>query len=76
MDESVNESVEIAEPIAIAEPIVLDEVAPIQQYYKAIADFYIEGFREVKDGEFITIAPDVIRDLGLEDKVSQQNKGE
>ena len=46
-----------------------------KQYYKAINDFYIEGFREVKEGEFVTISPDIIRDLGLEDKVLQENKG-
>lgn len=40
-----------------------------KQYYKAIANFYIEGFREVKEGEFITISPDIIRDLELADKV-------
>jgi|LauGreDrversion4_2_1035121.scaffolds.fasta_scaffold45234_1 hypothetical protein len=43
-----------------------------KQYYKAIADFYIEGFREVKEGEFITMSPDDIRDLGLADKVLQE----
>lgn len=48
---------------------------PRKAYYKAIADFYIAGFREVKEGEFITISPDDIRDLGLADKVLQENKG-
>ena len=46
-----------------------------KQYYRAIADFYIAGFREVKDWEFVTISPEIIRDLGLEDKVLQENKG-
>ena len=46
-----------------------------KQYYRAIADFYIEGFREVKEGEFITVSPDIIRNLGFEDKVLQENKG-
>jgi hypothetical protein len=45
-----------------------------KQYYKAIADFSAEGFREVKEGEFITMAPDDVRDLGIADKVLQENK--
>jgi hypothetical protein len=47
-----------------------------KQYYKAIADFYVEGFREVKEGEFITMHPDDVRDLGIADKLLQENKGE
>ena len=46
-----------------------------KQYYRAIADFYVEGFREVKEGEFITMSPDDVRDLGIADKVLQENKG-
>jgi hypothetical protein len=46
-----------------------------KQYYKAITDFYIEGFREVKDGEFITMHLVDVRDLGIADKVLQENTG-
>lgn len=46
-----------------------------KQLYRAISDFFIQGFREVKEGELITISPDIIRDLDLADKVLQENKG-
>ncbi len=49
-------------------------VVSTKQYYKAIADFYIEGFRAVKEGEFITMSPDDVRDLGIADKVLQEAK--
>ena len=56
-------------------PIVAKKIESGKQLYRAIADFYIAGFREVKEGELITISPDIIRDLDLADKVLQENKG-
>jgi hypothetical protein len=46
-----------------------------KQYYRAIADFYVVGFRKVKEGEFVTMSPDDVRDLGIADKVLQENTG-
>jgi hypothetical protein len=54
----------------------MSKKSPKKVYYRAIADFYIAGFREVKEGEFITISPDDIRDLGLADKVLQEIRGD
>jgi hypothetical protein len=66
---------EVVEAIT-SEPLpVLQLLAtPKKTYYKAIASFSIGGFREVLEGECITISPDVIRDLGLADKVLQEKK--
>lgn len=58
---------------SVVEAVVLTTSKKV--YYKAIADFYIAGFREVKEGEFITISPEDIRDLGLADKVLQETRG-
>lgn len=44
-------------------------VQPSKVRKQAIVDFAIEGFREVKKGEIITISLDVLRDFCLLDKV-------
>ena len=43
--------------------------------YEAIADFYLKGFREVKKGETVTMAEQVVRDYDLEDKLLVKKGG-
>ena len=71
----MDELEQVAEVITLEPLPVLQLLAtPKKAYYKAIASFSIGGFREVLEGECITISPDVIRDLGLADKVLQEKK--
>lgn len=63
---------EVVEEVAPVVLSVLQVLAtPKKKRYKAIASFHINGFREVTEGEFITISPEIIRSLNLEDKVLQ-----
>ena len=68
MKEELLETVELEQVVdQIITPSVF--VQPAKVAKQAIADFSIEGFREVKAGEIITISLDVLRDFGLLDKV-------